>query len=138
MTSTDARQILARMVASVWIESTATNVNVAAVYMTKCFILVFTVKLTTVGVTPTLVRTVERASQTVAERVVRVNLGLKVIFVKMSTACQTRVFTAASASMNFSTITATVLTLATQESTVKLTSTNAHQTPVSTETALIN
>ena len=82
MTSTDARQILARMVASVWIESTATNVNVAAVYMTKCFTLVFTVKLTTVGVTPTLVRTVERASQTVAERVARVNpRGLKVIFI---------------------------------------------------------
>ena len=136
MTSTDARQILARMVASVWIESTATNVNVAAVYMTKCFILVFTVKLTTVGVTPTLVRTVERASQTVAERVVRVNLGLKVIFVKISTACQNVVFTA-SASMNFSNNTATVLTLATQEPTVKLTSTNAHQTRASMDTALM-
>ena len=43
----------------------------------------------------------------------------------------------ASASMNFSNIIATVLNLATQEPTAKLTSTNAHQTRVSMDTALI-
>ena len=116
----------------------ATNVNVAAEYFTKCIILVFTVKLATVDATPTLVRTVERASQTVPERLVRVNpRGLKATFVKiLINACQIIAYTV-SASINVSYIIATVLTLATQESTVKLTSTNAHQTRVSMDAALI-
>ena len=125
------------MMALVWIESMAMNVSVATMHVTVCFILVVTVKHVTVGVTPIRVRTVERASETASERAARVNRGLQVIFVKISiTACHTRVFTAASASMNFSNITATALTLATQEPTVTLTSTNAHQTRVSMETAL--
>ena len=55
-TSTSARQILVREEAVVMIESVATVVNAVT------FILVLTVKHFTVIVTPTLVRTAERAS----------------------------------------------------------------------------
>ena len=113
-----------------------TNVNAAKVYMKMWTIWVVTVKHVTVGVTPTLVRMAERASM-VTKRVALVNRALRVSIVKTSiTAFQIRVFTVASASMKFSIMTVTALTLATQEATVKLTSTSAHQTPVSMETAL--